>query len=76
MILTCSDSSEEYILLSLDNFNSELYAGDDIKKAMQSSPICRPVVKVKKRWGKVYGFDIKNVLINSKKFKNITFIKI
>ena len=75
MILTCKDSKEKYILLSLDNLNLELYKADDVHKALQTSPLCRPDIKIKKWRKKVYRFKLENVTISSKEIEKIVFDK-
>ena len=76
MILTLSNYNKKYILISLDDFNYELYEGGFVKEIIHSSPICKPKVKFKKTFGKVNKFEIQNITICSKFFKNLNFKRV
>ena len=65
MVLTNYDLGNRYILLSLDNIHVELYDGDSIKNVKSSKPVYKAIVESKKRWGRIYQFNIKNINLNS-----------
>ena len=65
MILINYNSGKRYILLSLDNIHVELYEGDSIENVKLSKPVCKAIVESKKRWGRIYQFNIKNIKLTS-----------
>ena len=74
MILTTSNG-ENYILLSLDKINVELYKGKEVNIITSSKSICKPTLRATKIFGQVYGFNLKWVQVDSLLVENAFFVR-